>query len=217
MALRATKVVVADDHPQHMALVREVLEAAGFEICSEAADAPAAVAAVLEQRADLALLDVRMPGGGARAAREIKASSPSTFVVMLTVSDESADLFDALRAGASGYVLKGGDPRRIPEVLERVVSGEAVAPASLVQQMVGTMPRRWRASLAGEQPRLTSREWEVLELLADDHTTAEISERLFVAEVTVRSHVGAILHKLGVRDRAEAVSFLLEGSHRCDS
>jgi DNA-binding NarL/FixJ family response regulator len=217
VALSAAKVVVADDYPQHRALVREVLEAAGFEICSEAADAPTAVAAVLEHRADLALLDVRMPGGGAWAAREIKASSPSTFVVMLTVSDESADLFDALRAGASGYVLKGGDPRRIPQVLERVVSGEAVAPSSLVQQMVATMPRRLRASLTGEQPRLTSREWEVLELLADDYTTAEISERLFVAEVTVRSHVGAILHKLGVRDRAEAVSFLLRGNHPCDS
>lgn len=209
--------VVADDHPQHRALVREVLEAAGFEVCSEAADAATAAKAVLEHRADLALLDVRMPGGGARAAREIKASSPSTFVVMLTVSDESADLFDALRAGASGYVLKGGDPRRIPEILERVVSGEAVAPASLVQQMVGTMPRRLRASLAGQQPPLTSREWEVLELLAEDYTTAEISERLFVAEVTVRSHIGAILHKLGVKDRAEAVSFLLRGNHPCDS
>jgi DNA-binding NarL/FixJ family response regulator len=217
VALRATRVVVADDHPQHRALVREVLEAAGFEVCSEAADAATAAKAVLEHRADLALLDVRMPGGGARAAREIKASSPSTFVVMLTVSDESADLFDALRAGASGYVLKGGDPRRIPEILERVVSGEAVAPASLVQQMVGTMPRRLRASLAGQQPPLTSREWEVLELLAEDYTTAEISERLFVAEVTVRSHIGAILHKLGVKDRAEAVSFLLRGNHPCDS
>lgn len=203
------KVVVADDHPPHRALVREVLEAAGFEICSEAADAPTAVAAVLERRADLALLDVRMPGGGAQAAQAIKAASPSTLVVMLTVSDEPVDLYDALRAGASAYLQKGGDPLRIPEALKAIFAGETVAPAALVQEMLDTMPRRWRASLKGEQPRLTSREWEVLELLADGCSTSEIGERLFVAEVTVRTHVAAIVRKLGVRDRSEAVSLLL--------
>ena len=209
--MKGMKVVVADDHPQHRALAREVLENAGFEVCSEAVDAPAAVAAVLAHQAHLALLDVRMPGGGAQAAFAIKRASPSTLVVMLTVSDESADLFDALRAGASGYVLKGGDPVRIPEVLERVAAGEAVAPAPLVQEMFATLPRRWRALLTGEQSRLTSREWEVLELLAEGCSTSDISERLFVAEVTVRTHVAAIVHKLGVRSRAEAVSLLLQG------
>jgi DNA-binding NarL/FixJ family response regulator len=191
-----------------------LLEAAGFEVCSEAADALTAVAAVLEHHAELALLDVRRPGAGARAAREFKTCL-STLVVMFTVSHEPADLFDALRAGSSGYVLKGGDPWHVPKVLERAVAGETVAPATLVQHMVGTMTRRWRASLTGEPPRLTSREWEVLELLAEGCSTSEISERLFVAEVTVRSHVGAILHKLGACDRAEAISFLLEGRRSC--
>jgi DNA-binding NarL/FixJ family response regulator len=210
VALTPRTVIVADDYIPYRALVREVLEAAGFQVRAEVGDAGAALQAVLEHRPGFALLDVRMPGGGPQAARAIKTANPSTFVIMITVSEDSTDFYEALRAGASGYVLKGGDPSRLPEILDGVVAGEAVAPAILVQQMIDAIPERRHLTLAGKEPRLTEREWEVLELLADGCSTAEISERLFVAEVTVRTHVAAVVHKLGVRDRTEGAALLLE-------
>ena len=105
---------MADDYIPYRALVREVLEAAGFQVRAEVGDAGAALQAVLEHRPGFALLDVRMPGGGPQAARAIKTANPSTFVIMITVSEDSTDFYEALRAGASGYVLKGGDPSRLP-------------------------------------------------------------------------------------------------------
>ena len=94
------------------------------------------------------------------------------------------------------------------------MAGEAVAPATLVQQMIDAIPERRQLTLAGKEPHLTEREWEVLELLADGCTTAEMSERLFVAEVTVRTHVAAVVHKLGVRDRTEGAALFLEHRRR---
>jgi DNA-binding NarL/FixJ family response regulator len=214
VALTLRTVVVADDHAPYRALVRQVLETAGFQVRAEVADAGGALQAVLEHRPGFALLDVRMPGGGLQAARDIKIVNPATFVVMITVSDDLTDLYEALRAGASGYVLKGGDPARLPEILDGVVAGEAVAPATLVHQMVDAIPERKHLSLAGKEPRLTEREWEVLELLADGCSTGEISGLLFVADVTVRTHVAAIVHKLGVRNRTEAATILLEHRRR---
>jgi DNA-binding NarL/FixJ family response regulator len=199
--------------------VRSALEGHGFTICAEAADAPSAVEAALFHRPDVCLLDIRMPGGGIRAADEITAQLPKTAVVMLTVSRNDADLFDALRAGASGYLLKDTDPTRLPHALHGVLAGEAAIPRSLVMQMIEEFrgrARRRRLPLVGRDVPLTSREWDVLEMLRDNAPTAEIAKRLGIAEVTVRRHVGGILKKLRVRTRKEAVGLLDQRSQEGD-
>jgi len=209
------RVLVADDHAPTRSGVRRVLEADGFEICAEEATGTAAVEAALRERPDVCLLDVRMPGGGGvAAAAEIARRLPEASIVMLTVSRDDADLFDALRAGAQGYLLKDIERTRLPAALRSVLAGEAQLPASLVARVLEEFRERQghRRALLRERPavQLRRREWEVLELLRDGLTTAEIANRLFVAEVTVRSHVSAILRKLRVPDRAAAVRLLDE-------
>ena len=166
-------------------------------------------------RPGLCLLDIRMPGGGIAAAWEITARLPETKVVMLTVSRDDDDLFAALRAGASGYLLKDLEPDRLADALEEVLTGDAAIPGALVARLVSEFrergPRR-RAVLTGAPDgHLTSREWEVLELLRERRSTSEIAERLFVSQATVRSHVAAILRKLRVPDREAAVQLFLGG------
>ena len=203
-----TRVLIADDHAPTREDVRAALEQdAEFEVCAEAADAAGAVAGALRERPDVCLLDVHMPGRGVAAAWEIHSRLPRTNVVMLTVSREDVDLFAALRAGALGYLLKDMDPRSLPRALHSVLSGEVAIPRELVGQVVerfrDTSARR-RHAVAGEPTeRLTSREWQVLELLQRDLSTAQIARRLVLSPVTVRTHVNAILRKLQVRDREE--------------
>jgi DNA-binding NarL/FixJ family response regulator len=203
--------VIADDHAPLRAGVKFALDGHGFTICAEAADARSAVEAALHHRPDVCLLDIHMPGGGIRAADEITARLPDTAVVMLTVSRNDSDLFDALRAGAVGYLLKDTDPVRLPHALHGVLAGEAAIPRSLVARMTEefrSRTRRRRLLLVGGGVPLTSREWEVLDMLRDNVPTAEMAKRLGIADVTVRRHVGAILKKLRVRSRKEAVGLL---------
>jgi len=210
--VRPLRVLIADDHAPTRDDVRQALEDGGMEVCAEAADAPHAVQLALETRPDICLLDVRMPGGGVAAAWEIAARLPTTKVVMLTVSDEDANLFAALRAGAVGYLVKDFDIRILPRALLDVADGNAAIPRSLVARMVkqfhGTDPRFRTTAVAGELgPRLTSREWDVLVGLADGLSTREIGRRLQLKPSGVRAHISAIVQKLGVEDRDEAIAF----------
>lgn len=151
-----------------------------------------------------------MPGSGLAAAWEIGARLPQVKIVMLTVSDEDPDLFTALRAGADGYLLKTMNLARLPDALEGVCSGEAALPRMLVARLLerfrGYEPR-WRQSVAPGPPaqRLTSREWEVVELLALGRSTAEIADTLTLSSSTVRVHIAAVVRKFGVADRAAVV------------
>jgi DNA-binding NarL/FixJ family response regulator len=211
------RVVVADDHPSARAGIRESLEAdTGFEVVAEAVDAPSALELVARERPDLCLLDVRMPGNGIRAAAEIVRTLPETAVVMLTVSQDDSDLFDALRAGAVGYLLKDTDPERLPHALRGVMAGEAAVPRTLVSRLIdelrGRGKRRRVPLVGGRRAELTSREWEVLDLMNQGVKTAEIAERLLVSPVTVRRHVSAIVEKLGASDREAAVRTFREAS-----
>jgi len=178
----------------------------------EAADGPTAVELARAENPDLCLLDVHMPGGGIRAATEILEAIPEAAVVMLTVSQNDADLFDSLRAGAAGYLLKDIDPESLPHALRGVMAGEAAVPRRLVSRVLDefrTSGRRRRLPLAGRRgAELTSREWEVLELLRRGLTTAELAERLGVSPITVRRHVSAVLRKLDVPDRESALRLL---------
>lgn len=206
------RVVVADDHAPTRVGVRLALQAGGFEVCGEVATAADAVSVALAEKPDICLLDIRMPGSGIAAAAAISSKLPGTAVVMLTVSRDDEDLFAALRAGACGYLLKEIAPAELPRQLERVLEGEAVLPGSLVARVIEEFrgnPSR-RLALRGRPGRiaLSDREWDVLELLRDGRSTAEIADSLFVTAATVRSHVAAILRKLQVKTREEATQLL---------
>jgi DNA-binding NarL/FixJ family response regulator len=208
------RVLLADDHAPTRAGVRQVLENDGFAVCAEVASGPAAVEAALVEAPDVCLLDIRMPGGGIAAASEIARALPDTAIVMLTVSRDDADLFDALRAGACGYLLKDVDRADLPAALRGALAGEAPLPANLVARLIEEFRERGRRKrlLLKKNPgvQLRNREWEVLELLREGLSTAEIAQRLFIAEVTVRTHVSSILKKLRVPDREAAVQLLEE-------
>jgi len=209
----AARVLVADDHPPTRAGVRAALEQHGlFTVCAEAPDGDSAVEAARRERPDVCLLDINMPGDGIRAAETISRELPETAVVMLTVSRADEDLFDALRAGASGYLLKDIDPARLPYALQGVLEGEAALPRHLVTLLIEEFRerrRRRRIPLVGQRSvELTDREWEVLDLMRDGLPTEEIAARLFISPGTVRTHVSAILRKLHVQTREDALKLL---------
>jgi DNA-binding NarL/FixJ family response regulator len=212
--MTAARIVVADDHAPTRELVGRALADAGFEVCAAVRDASGAVAAVLEHDADVALLDVRMPGGGIAAAAEIARTHPSTMTVMLTVSSDDADLFAAVAAGAVGYLVKGLRDSDLVAALRSVLDGEAALPPSLVRRVLNEFQVRERHRMPSRaQPRwtrLSTREREVLDLLAEGCATAEIARRLFVSQVTVRTHISTILRKLEVPDREAAVRVVRE-------
>jgi len=214
---RPLRVLVADDHAPTRHDVRRALAADDrFDVCSEVADAAAAVQAAVHKRPDICLLDIRMPGGGLAAAWEIAARLPLVKIVMLTISDDDTDLFAALRAGADGYLLKTMNMRRLPDALHGVFLGEAAMPRALVARVLerfhGREPR-WRPLAAGiSRSRLTSREWEVLALLARRYTTAEIADSLVLSPSAIRAHITSIVRKLQVADRTEAAALFRDGS-----
>lgn len=208
------RVLVADDHFPTRERLRVRLESAGFSVCASVGDADSAVRAAAELRPDLCLIDVRMPGNGIAAVARVAAAVPETVIVMLTVSRNDADLFDALQAGASGYLLKDTELASLPGLLRRALEGEALLSGALASRLVLEFRERGRRKRVlvrhGREMELTRREWQVLELLAEHLTTAEIAQRLFVEEVTVRTHIASILKKLQVPSREAALRLLKE-------
>lgn len=207
----ALRVVVADDHAPTRAGVQQALEADGCVVVATVSTGPQAVAAALEHQPDVCLLDVNMPGGGIAAAADIARQLPDVGVVMLTASRDDDDLFAALRAGASGYLLKDMDPDRLAAALRGVLDGEAALPRSLMAKVMEEFRARPRRGLRRTEPlmsSLTPKEAEVLELMALGLGTHDIAKRLFVGQVTVRTHVRAVLKKLQVADRAAAVDLV---------
>lgn len=202
------RVLIADDHPPTRTGVRLALERGGIEVCAEAANASDAVEAALRERPDACILDVNMPGGGTSAASMISSRLPETVVLMLTVSSDVGHLLESLRRGAAGYLLKDMDPLVLPVVVRLALKGEAQVPRALVGGLVEEVRHGTpRLSLGGRgRPELTKRESEVLELLRDGGSTADIAKRLFLSQVTVRRHVSAIIEKLGVSSREEAIA-----------
>jgi len=208
------RVLIADDHPAVRRGVRLALERSGYDVVAECADSPSAVDEAARVRPDICLLDIRMPGGGIEAAAAIRAMVSGTQIVMLTVSADSRDLFAALCAGASGYILKGTEAKALPLALQGVLHGETVVPQGVARRMMEEFRRREYEAHVAELERaglgLTSREWDVLNLLAHGYSTAEIGTRLSITAVTVRSHVAAIMKKLHVGDRSAAVRVFRE-------
>jgi len=202
---RPIRVLVADDHPLTRLGIRHAL-GDGFEVCAEVSDAESAVLAARQERAEICLLDVGMPGNGIWAATRITTELPGVAVVMISAAQDDETLLDALRAGAVGYLPKETAFTRLPEALRGVLNGEAAVPRDVIARLLGELrhPRRLgphhRTLPAGAA--LTSRETDVLELLLEGLGTAEIARKLFLTPPTVRSHVAAVMRKFGVRDRA---------------
>jgi DNA-binding NarL/FixJ family response regulator len=205
------RVIVADDHAPTRAGVLASLDGDGFDIVGEASNARAAVELAVAFEPDVCLLDIHMPGNGIAAAEEISKLLPNCAIVMLTYSRDDDDLFDSLRSGARGYLLKDMDPDRLGSALRGVLAGEAALPRSLVSKVLEEFEGRSRRKLfmrAQRPTQLTSREWEIMELLREGLSTEDVATRLFVTPGTVRVHVSSVLKKLRVGDRASAIQVL---------
>ena len=204
-------VVIVEDEPVTRAALRGLLEGEGFRVVAEADDAEGAIAAAFRERPQICVVDINIPGGGIRVVREVARRRTDTALVMLTASESRDDLIDAIRAGAAGYLVKDMDPDRIAHALRGVLAGEAAIPRTLVAQLVTDVQIRGRHRVvAGEEGRaeLTGRETEILALMCEGLSGPQMAERLHLSPVTIRRHVAAIVDKLGVSDRDEAVALM---------
>jgi DNA-binding NarL/FixJ family response regulator len=205
-------VVLADAQSAFRAGVRLALEDHGFAIVGEANSARDAVDAVVRERPDICLIDVAVPGNAILAVCQMSVRAPETSVVMLSLTADSAEVFASLRAGAVGYLEKTIDPARLPRVLAAVAKGEAALPraftARLIEGFHGRSKRRRHSMMRRWRVILTDRQWEVADLLCADLTTAQIADRLGLAEVTVRRHISQITRTLGAGDRGAARKLL---------
>jgi DNA-binding NarL/FixJ family response regulator len=223
-----TTVLLADDQPLLRRGFRMIIEAEGdLTVTGEAGDGEEAVTRARRNPPDVVLMDIRMPGtNGIEATRRIVAASPAVRVLVLTTFDLDEYAFGALRAGASGFLLKDVRPAELVTAIRTVASGDAVVSPRvtrrLLEEYAQVMPVP-AAQLAERYPQLsalTGREREVLEAVARGLSNAEIAAELCVSETTVKSHVGRILAKLGLRDRVQIVVLAYEaglvrpGKHR---
>jgi len=210
------RVLIADDDVSTRVGVRLALEDGGFVVSAEEDTGPGAVAAALRDPPDVCLVEVNVPGGGVEAVAAIRARLAGTRVVMLSASSEDEDLFDALQAGASGYLLKGMNPARLGPTLVGVLRGEAALPRELTARLIREFRARARRGETGLVRRgkneLTQREWDVLDCLCEGLSSRQIADRLFISQTTVRRHVGAILNKLEVPSRQAAVDLVAKHS-----
>jgi two-component system nitrate/nitrite response regulator NarL len=195
------RVIVADDHPLFRdGVVTTLSSAAGIDVVGEADDAASAIKLAGDLLPDVALLDVAMPGGGLQAAREIARTCPSTRIVMLTVSEDEDNLMAAMKSGAKGYVLKGIAARDLVDIVRSIDAGEVYVAPKLAWRLLRELRKPRRSPL----DELSAREREVLELVAEGLSNAEIGARLNVVEKTIKHHMTNILSKLQVSSRVEA-------------
>jgi DNA-binding NarL/FixJ family response regulator len=199
-------VLIADDHGIVRSGVKLLLDRQpDIEVIAEAEDGVDAVEKVIQHRPDVAVLDVSMPRmTGLQATHEIKQQAPDTQVLILSMHDDERYLFEALRAGAAGYVLKQAADQDLVDAVRAAGRGEPFLTASAQQTLIRDFLDR------GDQPaELTPREQEVVKLIAEAHTNKEIAEILHLSEKTVESHRGRVLQKLGMRDRVELVRYAI--------
>jgi DNA-binding NarL/FixJ family response regulator len=202
------RVVIADDHPVFRRGLRAALsDAPEVTVTGEATDGAAAVAAALADTADVILMDLHMPGmTGIDATQEIGRVAPAVAVLVLTMFDNDESLFTAMRAGARGYLVKGAEQDEIVRAIVAVAAGDVVFGAGIAERALAyfaAAPSGTRA--ARPFPELTDREMEVLQLVADGLTTADLARRLRLSEKTVRNHTSNVVAKLRVEDRAQAI------------
>jgi DNA-binding NarL/FixJ family response regulator len=203
----AVRVLIADDHGIVRSGLRLLLERQpDIEVVAEAADGAEAREIAIRERPDLAILDVRMPKlTGLQATREIKSQAPDVAVLILSMHDDERYLFEALKAGASGYVLKTQADTDLLDAIRAVERGEPFLTPAAQQALIKDVLER--GSDASEE--LTPREQEVVKLVAEAHTTRQIAEILHLSDKTVENHRANAMRKLGMRDRVELVRYAI--------
>jgi DNA-binding NarL/FixJ family response regulator len=206
-----TRILVADDHPIVLKGLRTVLDAQpDLEVVAEATDGEAAVRAALSDDVHLAILDISMPRKtGLQAAREITHQRPEVRVLMLSMHDNEQYLFEAIKAGASGYVLKSAVDRDLVEACRSAMRGEPFLYPGAVRALMREYLDRARSGEALHDEVLTPREEEIVKLVAEAHTNDEIGELLHISKKTVERHRANVLEKLGMRDRVELTRYAI--------
>jgi DNA-binding NarL/FixJ family response regulator len=206
------RVLVCDDHALFRRGLQMVLEQeADLELVGEASDGVEAVEKAQELMPDVVLMDVRMPKrSGIEAAGDIKDMLPHVKILMLTISDEEADLYEAIKAGASGYLLKEIPIDEVAEAIRSVWAGQSRISPSMASKLLTEFAAMSKASTEKPQvptPHLTDREMEVLKLVAQGLNNRDIAKQLFISENTVKNHIRNILEKLHLHSRMEAVVY----------
>ncbi|MEV5756398.1 response regulator transcription factor [Streptomyces tendae] len=212
---RVIRVLIADDQQMVRQGFTVLLNTQpDIEVIGQAVDGLDAVAKVAELGPEVVLMDIRMPElGGIEATRRITTATPEIRVLVLTTFDLDEYVYEALRAGASGFLLKDASADQLAEAVRVVAAGDALLAPGITRRLIAEFSRlddRPRAPLKVRVGELTERETEVLALIAQGLSNAEIAQRLVVAEQTVKTHVGRILVKLGLRDRTQAAVFAYE-------
>jgi DNA-binding NarL/FixJ family response regulator len=206
------RVLVVDDHALFRRGLQMVLEQEDdIEVVGEAGDGAEAVERATDSMPDIVLMDVRMPKrGGIDACTSIKDAVPSAKIIMLTISDEEADLYDAIKAGASGYLLKEISIEEVAAAIRAVNEGQSLISPSMASKLLtefASMIKRTDDRQQVPTPRLTDREMEVLKLVAKGLNNRDIAKQLFISENTVKNHIRNILEKLQLHSRMEAVVY----------
>lgn len=212
-------VVVADDQVMTRIGVRGALEAGGLRVVAEASTASEAFDAAVAHRPDVCLIAVDIDGGGILAAKRISYALPHTKVVMLTEVVRDDDLFQALRAGADGFLLRTTSAERLPLALRGVFEGQAALPRELTSRLIDefrahTADRHQRVTVAGVSAELTAREFQVMECLRRNEPTGKIARDLGISDITVRRHISTMVRKLDLPNRRAVVHHLKADSLR---
>jgi DNA-binding NarL/FixJ family response regulator len=209
------RLLICDDQPLVLAGLRTLLGTQpDIEIIGEAADGAAAISAAARLNPDVVLMDVRMPGtDGIKATAAITSKVSSTRVLVLTTYDQDEYVFDALAAGASGFLLKDSRPEDLIAGIRSVAGGDALLAPSVTRRLIGLFARgrgSQARQLASQIELLSDREQQVLSLIARGQSNTEIAAELYISDHTVKTHVASILRKLSLRDRVHAVIFAYE-------
>ena len=206
-----TKILVVDDHAIfRQGFISVLQEYAEFEIVGQATNGVEAVEKAIELQPDVVIMDVCMPGGdGVEATTAIQQSLPQVNVLILTVSEEENDLFNAIKAGAKGYLLKNVSLQELIDSIRLVASGEAIIAPSMAVRLLNEF-RQAEIDRAGKAlSELTDREKEVLQQITNGSSNKEIAAKLYISETTVKAHLRSILEKLHVRNRAQAAALAM--------
>lgn len=207
------RVLIADDQGMVRGGLRMILEVAGMEVVGEADNGRAAVELARRLKPDVLVMDIRMPVmDGIEATRQVARDQPSVKILVLTTYGEDEYVYDALRAGAAGFLLKLDSPPRLVDAVRVVAAGEALLAPEITRRLIDNYVATPRRQPGRELDSLTARERDVLVLMAKGMSNAEIAAALHVAEGTVKTHVVRILAKLDLRDRVQAVVYAYENN-----
>jgi DNA-binding NarL/FixJ family response regulator len=207
------RVMVADDHPLWRDAVARDLAEAGLEVVATAGDGAEAIRRATATRPDVLLLDLQLPDvSGVEVARQLCDAQPSLRVLVLSASGEQGDVLEAVKAGATGYLVKSASREELLDAVHRVAAGESVFTAGLAGLVLGEYRRLSAAgpAQAADVPRLTEREVEVLRLVAKGLTAKQVADRLVLSHRTIENHVQSTLRKLQLHNRAQLVRYAIE-------